>query len=99
MDRNLVTADEIARGQWMNAHDAIRALRPRWLINRGPDTILGEMGDVQVLLDGVPIGRPAVLLQLPVADIAYMSFVEPTAAAARWGPKFAHGVIYVSTRP
>ena len=98
-DRNLVTADEIARGQWMNAHAAISALRPRWLINRGPDTILGEMGDVQVLLDGVPIGRPAVLLQVPVLDIAYMSFVEPTAAAARWGPKYAHGVIYIATRP
>jgi hypothetical protein len=96
---DLLTADEITRGHWSNAHSAISALRPRWLINRGPDTILGQMGDVQVLLDGVPIGRPPVLLQVPTLDIAYIRFVEPTAAAARWGPTYAHGVIYIATRP
>jgi hypothetical protein len=95
----LLTADEITGGHWSNAHSAISALRPRWLINRGPDTILGQMGDVQVLLDGVPIGRPAVLMQVPTIDIAYIRFVEPTAAAARWGPTYAHGVIYIATRP
>src|SRR5688572_28737327 len=58
---DLITADEITWGHWSDVHSAIRALRPRWLLNRGPDTILGEMGDVQVVLDGVPIGRPPVL--------------------------------------
>ena len=96
---DLLTADDLTRGHWNNAHSAISALRPRWLINRGPDTILGQMGDVQVLLDGVPIGRPPVLLQVPTLDIAYIRFVEPTAAAARWGPTYAHGVIYIATRP
>ncbi|HEX6058467.1 MAG TPA: hypothetical protein VFZ11_05565 [Gemmatimonadaceae bacterium] len=96
-DPDLVTADELARGGWMNAHTAIAALRPRWLLNRGPDTIYGQMGDVQVLLDGVPIGRPAELLGVPVVDIAYIRFVEPTVAAARWGPRFSHGAIYIAT--
>jgi hypothetical protein len=96
---DLLTAEEIGGGQWSDAHSAVAALRPRWLVNRGPDTILGQMGDVQVLLDGVPIGRLPVLLQVPTIDIAYMRFVEPTAAAARWGPTYAHGVIYIATRP
>ena len=94
---DLLTAEEIGGGQWANAYEAIHALRGRWLQSRGPDTILGVQGEVQVRVDDVRLGGVAVLRNIPAIDIAYAQFIDPTSAAARWGPGHAHGAIYVST--
>jgi hypothetical protein len=94
---DLLTAEEIGGGKWANAYDAIQALRGRWLQSRGPDTILGVQGEVQVRVDDMRMGGVAALRNIPAVDVAYAQFIDPTTAAARWGPGHAHGAIYVST--
>jgi hypothetical protein len=96
---DLLTAEEIGGGRWANAYDVIQALRGRWLQSRGPDTLLGVPGEVQVRVDDVRMGGVSSLRNIPAMDITYAQFIDPTTAAARWGPGHAHGAIYVSTRP
>lgn len=93
-----ISREELDGGQWTNAYEMISALRPRWLSSRGPDTILGENVEVQVMLDDLRLGGPATLRGLRVGDIASVRFISPTDAAARWGADYHNGVIYVVTR-
>lgn len=96
---DLLTAEELRASQWRNAYDAVSSLRARWLQLRGPDTIMGKPGEVQVHLDDVRLGGVETLREIPVIDIAYIQFFDPATASARWGLDHSHGAIYVSTRP
>jgi hypothetical protein len=95
---DLITRDEITRAQWATAYDMVLALRPRWLSTRGADTIMGQQGEVQVRVDDSPAGGIGVLRTLTPSVIASMRFVDPVAAAGRWGSSHMHGAILVSTR-
>jgi hypothetical protein len=94
---DLITREEITRAQWTTAYDMVLALRPRWLSTRGPDTIMGEQGEVQVRVDDSPAGGISALRTLMPAVIASIRFVDPVAAAGRWGSSHMHGAILVST--
>ena len=76
----------------------LRHRRERWLQPRGPDTIIGKPGEVQVHLDDVHLGGVDTLREIPVIEIAYIQFFDPATASARWGLDHSHGAIYVSTR-
>src|SRR5437763_1053503 len=93
---DLLTAEELRAGQWRNAYDAVSSLRARWLQSRGPDTIMGKPGEVQVHLDDVRLGGVDTLREIPVIEIAYIQFFDPQTASARWGLDHSHGAIYVS---
>lgn len=95
---DLLTSEELRAGQWRNAYDAVSSLRARWLQPRGPDTIIGKPGEVQVHLDDVHLGGVDTLREIPVIEIAYIQFFDPATASARWGLDHSHGAIYVSTR-
>jgi hypothetical protein len=95
---DLLTAEEMRASQWRNAYDAVSSLRARWLQPRGPDTIIGKPGEVQVHLDDVRVGGVDTLREIPVIEIAYIQFFDPATASARWGLDHSHGAIYVSTR-
>ena len=94
---DLITQEEITRTQWASAYDVVRALRPQWLTTRGVDTILGQQGEVQVRVDDSLVGGVAALRTLAPAGIASIRFVDPVAAAGRWGSSHMHGAILVST--
>jgi len=96
---DLLTLEDIQRAQWSNAYDMIQSMRPRWLQARGPDTLLGEQGEVQVYVDNTRLGGVATLRNLPIAGITSIQFFSPTEAAARWGLNHGQGAIYVSLRP
>ena len=97
--RDILERAEIARGQWANAYEAIRSLRPQWLRVRGRDTITGDPGTVQVLLDDVRLGGPESLRTLPVSGVAYIQFLDGITASQRWGTGYGNGAIFISTRP
>jgi hypothetical protein len=95
---DLLTSEQINRGGWPNLYDAIQALRPRWLQARGPDTLVGQQGEVQVHLNEVRVGGINSLRDMPSMGIVYVQFIDPNTAAARWGMNHGHGAIYISTR-
>ena len=98
-NRDLLMRDEIDKGQWANAYEAVRNLRPQWLRVRGRDTITGDAGGVQVVLDDVRLGGTEVLRTLPISGVVYFQFVDGISASQRWGTGFGNGAIVVSTRP
>lgn len=97
--RDLLERAEIDRGQYPNAYEAIRGLRPQWLRVRGRDTITGDPGTVQVLLDDVRLGGPESLRTLPVSGVVYIQFLDGITASQRWGTGYGNGAIFISTRP
>ena len=98
-NRDFLARPEIEKGQWPNAYELIRSVRPQWLRVRGRDTIVGEPGTVQVVLDDVRIGTTEALRTLPVSGIAYFQWLDGISASQRWGTGFGNGAIFVSTRP
>ena len=98
-NRDFIAREEIEKGQWPNAYDLIRSVRPQWLRVRGRDTIVGEAGAVQVVLDNVRLGTTDALRTLPVGGIAYFQWLDGISASQRWGTGFGNGAIFISTRP
>ena len=96
---DMITAVEINRTNYSNLYDVVQALRTRWLLSRGPDTILGQPGEVQVHLDDVRLGGVQSLRNLSPVGVAYIQWFDPISAAQRWGLGYGQGAIYVSTRP
>ena len=96
---DVITAVEISRTNYSNLFDVVQALRSRWLVSRGPNTILGPRVEIQVHLDDVRLGGVQSLRNLSPAGVEYIQWFDATAAAQRWGLGYGHGAIYVSTRP
>lgn len=94
-----ITRAEIDRGQWSDAYELVRTLRPRWVESRGMDTVLGEPGEVQVYVDGMRLGAVDLLRTVPTSAIQHLEWVDPVSAAGRWGLGHNHGVIAISYRP
>jgi hypothetical protein len=97
--RDLLVREEIEKTQWANAYDLVRNLRPQWLRVRGRDTITGDPGGVQVVLDDVRIGGVEALRTMPVSGVTYLQWLDGITASQRWGTGFGNGAIFVSTRP
>ena len=98
-NRDFILREEIDRGQWTNSYELIRNVRPQWLRVRGRDTITGDPGVVQVVLDNVRLGGIESLRTLPVSGITYYQWLDGISASQRWGTGYGNGAILVSTRP
>lgn len=94
-DAHVISRAEIDRGQWRNAYDLVRDLRPSWLRRRGADSFENP-GSVQVYTDGTRLGEIGLLRTLPTAGIARLEWVDPVSAAGRWGLDHGHGVISIT---
>jgi hypothetical protein len=95
---NLLTYDEIRqRGQYTNLYDLVQDLRPRWLRSQGPDTLLGQQGQVQVHMDGNLLGGVEILRRISPNGVTSIEFMSPIDASARYGLDHSHGAIIVST--
>jgi hypothetical protein len=97
-NRSMLTREEMAGGHWASAYEMIESLRPRWLSSRGAELADGSAVEVQVYLDNQRLGGINALRTIQVADIAAIQFVDPVAAASRWGPDHHNGAIMLSTR-
>ena len=97
---NLITFEEIQqRGLYSNLYDLIRNLRPRWVRSQGPDTFLGDQGEVQVHMDGKRLGGVEVLRRMSPGGVTSIQWVPPIDAAARFGLDHSHGAVLISTAP
>ena len=92
---DLITRQEIERGQWSNVYEMVRNLRPNWVRTRGLDSFESP-GNVQVYVDGTRLGEVQLLRTLPTHAIERLEWIDPVRAAGRWGLDHAHGVIYVT---
>lgn len=94
-DRSVLTRDEILRGEYQTAYDAILALRRAWLVER-PDLLKGATPTI-VYIDEMRMGGLEELRHIPVARIARIKYYDGTQAYARWGRDHDRGAIQVIT--
>lgn len=95
---DLITAEEIRqRGQYSSLYELVQALRPRWLRAQGPDTLVGQGGQVQVHMDGNRLGSVDALRNLSPSGVTSLRWIPPIDAAARYGLDHSHGAIVIST--
>ena len=98
-DPSFIGSSDLATGHWTTADDIVRALRPHWLANRGPAAIRGDPTGVQVRMDNMWLGGASALHNVLALDVVSMEFIDPVAAAGRWGGNFRDGVILIVGRP
>jgi hypothetical protein len=96
----VITAEEIRdRGGYSNLYDLIQTLRPRWIQTRGPDTFMGQQGQVQVHMDGNRLGPVTALRSLSPTGVTSIRWLSPNEASSLYGLDHSHGAIIISTRP
>ena len=99
---DIITAEELADPSIAagNALEAVRRLRPSFLMSRGTVSIQNTTaGSVHVSIDGAPLITVDNLARLRPAQIAEIRYLNGTDAAQRYGMGAASGgVILVRSR-
>jgi hypothetical protein len=98
-DANVITRAEMEANEYASLYEVVQALRGRWLRARGPNTLIGRPGEVQVMVDDMRMGGVSSLRAMTRDNVVTIAFVDPVAAAQRWGGSHAQGTIVVTTRP
>lgn len=98
--RFLILAEEMERTGVTNAHEAVRLLRPQWLIERGAH-VIGESSEetIQVYLDGNHLGGISTLTHVSAPIVHSIQFLNSGQATVRWGAGHSHGAILVVSTP
>ena len=94
-DRNYITQEEIRGAASTTALDAVRALRPAWLVKRGPQSVSYE-ADIVVYLGRARMGGIDALGEIAAGTVTAMEFLTPAAANYRFGAGHPYGAIIVS---
>lgn len=96
-DASVISRAEMEQARYASLYEVVQALRGRWLQTRGPNTLLGRPGEVQVFVDEMRMGGVDALRSLKTDNVVSITFVDPVAAGQRWGGKYAQGTIVVTT--
>jgi hypothetical protein len=84
-----------------DAHDAyelVKRLRPLWLTMRGVGSINLPVAELAVYVNGVRMGGPDALRDIPRTGVAEMRFLRATDATQRFGTGHENGAILVTSR-
>lgn len=98
-NRNLITADEIAKSNASNAYEAVERLRPAFLRTRGPQSIQNPEPVTPVIyVDGMRFGALHSLAQVPALGILSIQYLSALDASQRFGLGNEGGAILVTTK-
>jgi hypothetical protein len=87
---------QILEGHYLNAYDAVEALRSHWLRTRGPDSFASP-SQVWVYIDGSRLGDVGTLRQVQSSMIESIRWIDGVTATGQWGVGHSAGVIAVRT--
>lgn len=97
-DANLITAEELAAKPAQTLYDAIRALRPAWMMRGRPTTLMPQNeGQLIVYVDGTRYGTIETLRQFVPSIAQAVRYYSPSDAEAHFGPGHLNGAIEVIT--
>jgi len=94
VNRNYITQEQIRGTAARNALDAVRTLRPAWLVKRGPQSVSFE-ADIVVYFGRARLGGLQALSEIAAGTITSMEFLTPAAANFRFGAGHPYGAIVV----
>lgn len=98
-DRYLLTQQQLATSNADNVFDALEKLRPEWLTSRGPVSITNsEPSMANVFMNGQMLGKPEILRDVRITDIAHVRYWPAGPAAAKFGMGHPRGVIEITSR-
>jgi hypothetical protein len=98
-DANVITAEEIGTTTAQTLLDAVRNLRPQWMMRSRPTAMLQQnQGELIVYVDGTRFGNMESLRQINPGGVQAVRYFSPSAAEARFGPGHLLGAIEVTTR-
>ncbi|HEY3219801.1 MAG TPA: hypothetical protein VGJ80_03645 [Gemmatimonadales bacterium] len=100
-DSDLIMAEELSTTQGSTAYDAVRQLRPAWILRSRPTAVLqGNRAELMVYVDGTRFGAGLESLRmLRLSSIASVRYFSPGNAEARFGPGHLLGAVEVITVP
>lgn len=93
---DVITREQLTENRFVNAYDAVQAIRSNWLQTHGTDSF-HTPSEVLVYLDNVKLGGTDELRAIKTLRIAFIRYFNGTEATNRWGVGHAAGVIQVST--
>jgi len=97
--RDLITEEEIASSNTMNAYEAVQKLRGNFLSDRGKTTILGKSpSKPTVFVDGIQFGEIQSLRTISTSVIQSIRLYRAYEAEQRYGNGVMGGVIEVTTK-
>lgn len=96
--RNLITAEEFATLNVMDAYEVVEKLRPEFLRSRGVGSLRSRQPDLPVVyIDGVRAGGLGELRRVPRTVLAEISYLAAADATTRYGIDHVGGAILVVT--
>lgn len=98
-DSDLIMAEELATTQGSTAYDAVRQLRPTWIMRSRPTAVLQRNQALLIVyVDGVRYAAGIESLRLlPLRSVASLRYFSPGNAEARFGAGHLLGAIEVLT--
>jgi hypothetical protein len=98
-NRNLITADEIAKSNASSAYEAVERLRPSFFQTRGSQSIQNTAPPTpMVYVDGMKYGTVQSLMTLPAVSIISIQYMNAIDATQRFGIGNDGGAILVTTK-
>ena len=96
-DRNTLTQQEIEQSQSITAYDMIRALRPRWLSERGV-TSFRSNNPIMLYVNDNRVGTIERLRDYAPRDLREARFLDATQATQRFGTGHRSGAVMLYLR-
>ncbi|MGH7459528.1 MAG: hypothetical protein ACREMA_00690 [Longimicrobiales bacterium] len=94
VDRDRITAEQLARVPADNAYEAIRNLQPQWLEGRGPASVTDPTPATAVVyVDGNRVGDLETLRSFSLTSLSEIRYHPPGQASSRFGMGLPRGVI------
>lgn len=96
--RNLITAEELMAVPHNTTYEAVRALRPRWLLPRSVASLRNQQRHTpRVYVDGQLRGEIEELRRLAPHEVEEIRYMSASDATTRFGTNHIAGAIVVST--
>jgi hypothetical protein len=98
-DSDVIMAEELAGTNGSTAYDAVRQLRPAWIMRSRPTAVLQRnQAQLIVYVDGIRYAAGIESLRLlPIRSVSSLRYFSPGNAEARFGPGHLLGAIEVIT--
>ena len=97
-DPELITMEELSTTTSTTLYDAVRALRPAWMLRSRPTAVLQQQqAQLIVYVVGTRYGTMESLRQLSTSGVVSVRFYSVGAAQARFGAGHLLGAIEVTT--
>jgi len=98
-DADVIMAEELAGTNGSTAYDAVRQLRPAWIMRSRPTAVMQRnQSQLIVYVDGIRYAAGIESLRLlPLRSVASLRYFSPGSAEARFGAGHLLGAIEVIT--